>query len=216
MSRSFEGLGISPFIVFGLFGLAVLPSGFIQGPMQQVYGRKTTSLSAQVCTALFSISVGLSMMLNWNIYIIISLALVNRFTSTVSNQSIIQLITELIPTSVRSRGLSTCYVAVSIGGFITPYIQHLGLYIRGLPYFVVTLFMLIAAYLCLLLPETRGKKLAISLAEGDQFGQGEGKFDFIKEIRNRRKKEKELNDATDKQADVLENLMPNSKSSKDT
>lgn len=212
MSRSFEGLGISPFIVFGLFGLAVLPSGFVQGAMQQLYGRKTTTISAQLATALFSIGLGLSMMFDWNIYLMMSLALVNRFASTVAIQSVIQLITELIPTSVRSRGLAMCYVIVNIGGFLTPYIQHLGQYFRGSPYLLVAVFVLVGAYFCLLLPETRGKKLAISLAEGNQFGQDEGMFDFIKEIRRSRKKEKELSNSTVQQTDVLENLMPNSKS----
>ncbi|KAH8411195.1 hypothetical protein KR222_011699, partial [Zaprionus bogoriensis] len=203
ITRTMDGMGISALILLCLNALSLLPSGLVQGQFQQRYGRKATSTGSMISLSLFSIALGLC--LTWyqkkKKYWIIFLAVSTRFCSSMSYQSSSLFITELIPTSVRSRGVAFFYVATNLGGFITPFIQHLGIYGIGFPFFAVVLCSLLSTYLCLLLPETSNRKLAISVEESNEFGKNERMFDFIRDIRSKRKPEERGSDAPEKPED---------------
>jgi len=189
-----EGLGISPFIMFSLNALTLPPSGYLQGLLQDRIGRKATAVSWMTITGLFAAAAGLviSQGSNRNILLLVGLTLAARFGVSIADGASSQFSAELIPTSVRGRGVAVVHVAGFAASFLSPYILHLGTYFKPAPSIILGLLFLSGAYVCLLLPETRNKKLPMSLAEGEEFGRGEGIFDFLTNMLGRKTKDSEV------------------------
>ncbi|XP_064550610.1 organic cation transporter 1-like [Drosophila montana] len=194
IARNVEGLGISPFIMFSLNALMLPPSGYLQGLLQDVAGRKATAVSWMAITGLFATAAGLviSQGENRNVFLLVGLTLVARFGVSIADGASSQLCTELVPTCVRGRGVAVAHVAGFAASFLSPYILHLGTYAKPAPSIIIGLLFLSGAYVCLLLPETRHKKLPMSLAEGEEFGKGERMFDFLRQLRKQDSTEVEL------------------------
>ncbi|KAH8354304.1 hypothetical protein KR084_006672 [Drosophila pseudotakahashii] len=204
IARNVEGLGISPFIMFSLNALTLPPSGYLQGLLQHRLGRKATAVSWMTITGLFAAAAGLviSQGSNQNVVLLVGLTLAARFGVSIADGASSQFSTELIPTSVRGRGVAVVHVAGFAASFLSPYILHLGTYFKPAPSIILGLLFLSGAYVCLLLPETRNKKLPMSLAEGEEFGRGEGIFDFLTNMLKGKSKETEVEMCT-KEEDTL-------------
>ncbi|KAH8312290.1 hypothetical protein KR044_010102 [Drosophila immigrans] len=187
MSRNVEGLGISPFIMFSLTALTLPPSGILQANIQNRIGRKGSSVSAMLLTGLFTAASGIALSL-WHhpsSALLVSLNLIARFGISVCNGSTLLFSTELVPTSVRSRGLSLAHVAGAASSLMSPYIVHLGSYYRAAPSLILCLIFFVSAYVCLLLPETANRKLPLNVKDGEQFGVGERMFDFLRSTKTK-------------------------------
>ncbi|KAH8381512.1 hypothetical protein KR093_007281 [Drosophila rubida] len=203
MSRNVEGLGISPFTMFSLTALTLPPSGILQANIQNRIGRKGSSVSAMMLTGLFTAASGIAMSL-WqhpSVVLLVSLNIIARFGISVCNGSTLLFSTELVPTSVRSRGLSLAHVAGAASSLLSPYIMHLGTYYRAAPSIILCLIFFFCAYVTLLLPETANRKLPLTVKEGEQFGVGERMFDFLRST-----KAQSTVDA-DQEADTRQKLM---------
>jgi len=180
--------------MFSLNALTLPPSGYLQGLLQDRIGRKATAVSWMTITGLFAVAAGLviSQGSNRNILLLVGLTLAARFGVSIADGASSQFSAELIPTSVRGRGVAVVHVAGFAASFLSPYILHLGTYFKPAPSIILGLLFLSGAYVCLLLPETRNKKLPMSLAEGEEFGRGEGIFDFLTNMLGRKTKDSEV------------------------
>ncbi|KAH8268022.1 hypothetical protein KR018_006532 [Drosophila ironensis] len=199
IARNVEGLGISPFVMFSLNALTLPPSGYLQGLLQDRIGRKATAVSWMTFTGLFAAAAGLVISQgqgNRNVVLLVGLTLAARFGVSIADGASSQFSTELIPTCVRGRGVAVVHVAGFAASFLSPYILHLGTYFKPAPSIILGLLFLSGAYVCLLLPETRNKKLPMSLAEGEEFGRGEGMFDFLVQLRKSDSSEAEVEMST--------------------
>ncbi|EDV90610.1 steroid transmembrane transporter SLC22A24 [Drosophila grimshawi] len=187
LARNVEGLGISPFIMFSLTALTLPPSGYLQGVLQDATGRKMTAFSWMAITGIFAGAAGLVIAQgeNGSVVLLVGLTLVARFGVSIADGASSQLCTELIPTCVRGSGVAVVHVAGFAASFLSPYILHLGTYSKSAPSVILVLLFFLGAYVCLLLPETRNRKLPISLAEGEEFGKGERMFDFLQQLRKK-------------------------------
>lgn len=194
MSRNVEGLGISPFVMFSLTALTLPISGIVQANIQNRIGRKGSVVSATLLTGVFTAASGivLSLCKDSSVILVVSLNLISRFGISVCLGSTLLFSTELVPTCVRSRGLSLAHVAGAAASLLSPYILHLGTYYRAAPSIVLCLMFFVCAYVCLLLPETANRKLPITLAEGEEFGKGDRMFDFLRSSRTNSNAEDEL------------------------
>ncbi|KAI8044034.1 solute carrier family 22 member 13 [Drosophila gunungcola] len=182
MSRNVEGLSISPFVMFTLFALTLPPSGIFQTQVQKNLGRKFTSVVSMSATGAMTAATGILLTL-WtqpSAMVMVCLLLVSRFGISVITGSTMQISAELIPTCVRSSGLAVIHVTGAAFSFLSPFILHLDTYFRAASSIILCLLLLLSAWICLLLPETRNKKLPMSLAEGDEFGKDERMFDFLR------------------------------------
>lgn len=199
MSRNVEGLGMSPFVMFTLFALTLPPSGIVQILTQRHLGRKFTSVTSMAVTGALTAASGilLSFWREPSVAVMVALILASRFGISVTSGATMQMSAELVPTCVRSSGLAVVHVAGAALSFLSPFILHLDTYFRAASSIILCLLLLFSAWICLLLPETRNKKLAMSLAEGEEFGRGEGMFDFL---RRSRKEDEEENDQDDLKA----------------
>lgn len=182
MTRNVEGLGISPFITFSIFAVTLLPAGLLQAGAQKRFGRKSIAVASLLFTGLFSACSGIIMSIakDLSTVLLVTINVVGRFGISMCYGATLLISTELIPTCIRSRGLSLAHLAGSAISIFSPYILHIGTYYRAGPAIVLCLLFLFNTFLCLLLPETKDRKLPITLADGENFGKGERMFDFLK------------------------------------
>ncbi|KAH8277174.1 hypothetical protein KR026_006685 [Drosophila bipectinata] len=181
ISRNVEGLGMSPFVVFSLFAVAVPPSGLIQGLLQSRVGRKATAFLAMVCTGVLSCALGVALSsegAQHNVTLLLSFALPMRLGISMCYTVTSQFSSELLPTCVRSRGIAAVHLAAAGASFLSPYLIHLGTKLAAAPSLILALLLLSASVCTLLLPETNNRKLPITLADGEAFGKDESIWAF--------------------------------------
>ncbi|KAK9499115.1 hypothetical protein O3M35_003621 [Rhynocoris fuscipes] len=80
--------------------------------------------------------------------------------------------TELFPTVVRNTGLGSGSMCARIGSMIAPFIASLDQISPMIPPSLFGLTSTIAAFLCLLLPETMNRVLPVTLEDGENFEKG--------------------------------------------
>lgn len=181
MTRHVEGLGISPFITFSLYALTLPPSGLLSAAIQQRVGRKSTAVTSFLFTGLTAAFNGIIMSIckDLSVPLVVSINVIGRFGMSMCNGATLLLSTELVPTCIRSRGLALAHLAGAAFSFFSPYILHMGTYYTAGPSVILCLLFFFGAYVCLMLPETKNRKLPITLADGENFGKGERMFDFL-------------------------------------
>lgn len=181
VARNIEGLGVSPFITLSMFGLSLPLAGLLRAYIQTRFNRKTIAFFALIFTGLVSASIAI-IMSKWDTLstLLVGLSVLGRFGMSIAWGASLLLSTELIPTCVRSRGMSMAFLVGSAASLCSPYIIHLRTYYRAAPSIILCGLFCSAAFLCLLLPETKNRKLCITLADGENFGKGERMFDFLR------------------------------------
>ncbi|XP_060649558.1 organic cation transporter protein [Drosophila nasuta] len=181
LSRNMEGMGISPFKLFSYTGFTYLPAGITIILFQNYIGRKGMACASLFVGAIITAATGfLVASLNPAEHAVILAFMVGlgRYGGVVAYDAEAQYAAEIIPTSVRGRGMSNIHVVGYGFGFFSSYIIFLGTYYKPLPSIFISLLMFIGAALCLTLPETLHKKLPQTLADGEVFGKGESWYYF--------------------------------------
>lgn len=79
---------------------------------------------------------------------------------------------ELFPTVVRNVAVGVASMLSRIGSMIAPFVVSLNTTIPWLPPVIFGLVPLLAAVICIFLPETKGCELPNTLLEGESFGRG--------------------------------------------
>ncbi|XP_019712393.1 solute carrier family 22 member 5-like isoform X3 [Hippocampus comes] len=93
------------------------------------------------------------------------LVLMGKLGVSVGHSFIYFFFTELYPTVVRNTGLGVLSTSGRIGTIVCPYILHIGIYSKVLPYIIFGSFSIIAAILSLVLPDTRNCKFPDLISE---------------------------------------------------
>ncbi|XP_033162780.1 organic cation transporter protein [Drosophila mauritiana] len=181
VSRNVEGMGISPFIMFSLSALAVLPSSILLVLLQDRIGRKGMASGSLLVGGLFTAAAGIAIAYqqhNHNAILLACLTIAARFGVAISYESGSQYATELIPTCVRGQGVAAVHVAGFAASFLAPYILWLGTFFKAAPSIILGVLFFAGSFVCLLLPETLNRSLPTTIEEGEVFGKGERMFDF--------------------------------------
>ncbi|XP_077294654.1 solute carrier family 22 member 13-like [Arctopsyche grandis] len=180
ISRNINGLGFSPFLVFSLSSLTILPSCIIILLLQDKIGRKAMASSSLLISGLFTAIAGVLLSLNGKAdpLLTASIAALGRLGVNVAYNSGAQYAAELIPTEVRGQGVAAVHVAGYAATFFSSYILYLGTFSLAIPPLLLGSLSVLCAALCLLLPETLGRSLPTTLEDGEEFGEGERIWDF--------------------------------------
>lgn len=181
IARNVEGLGISPFITFSMFALAMPVAALVRAFIQYRFNRKTAAVSAMIFTGLTAASSAIIMSV-WDSSsaILVALRVIGRSGISVAYGCSILLFTELTPTCVRARGMAIAFFAGAAASLFSPYIIYLKTYYKAAPSIILCILFFLASYVVLLLPETKNRKLPITLADGEMFGKGERMLDFLR------------------------------------
>lgn len=157
VSRNVEGMGISPFVMFSLSAIAVLPSSIIVILLQDRIGRKGMAAGSLLVGGLFTSLAGVAIAYqqhNHNAVLLACLTIAARFGVAISYESGSQYATELIPTCVRGQGVAAVHVAGFAASFLAPYILWLGTFFKAAPSIILGALFFTGSFVCLLLPET--------------------------------------------------------------
>uniref|UniRef100_A0A1I8PMZ9 Major facilitator superfamily (MFS) profile domain-containing protein n=1 Tax=Stomoxys calcitrans TaxID=35570 RepID=A0A1I8PMZ9_STOCA len=181
ISRNMEGMGSSPFKLFSYTAICYVPGGLTIIAFQNIVGRKgMASLSLLVGGIITAVTGFLVAFMDAKSHALLLGIMVGlgRYGVVVAYDAEVQYCTEIIPTSVRGRGVANIHVLGYACSFLNSYVLYLATFYRPLPALFISIIMLIGAALCLLLPETLNKKLPETLSDGELFGLDEKWYYF--------------------------------------
>lgn len=160
LNRNVEGVGTSPFKLFSYTGFCYLPAGLSLILFQNRIGRKGMAFASlfggAIITAVTGYLVGTLDATEYSLLLAFMVGL-GRFGGSVAYDAEAQYAAEIIPTSVRGRGVANIHVIGYGFGFFSSYIIYLGTIYKPLPSFLLSVLLFIGAGLCLTLPETLNK-----------------------------------------------------------
>ncbi|KAH8278558.1 hypothetical protein KR018_005217 [Drosophila ironensis] len=189
VNRNVEGVGTSPFKLFSYTGFCYLPAGLCLIFFQNKIGRKgmafASLMGGAIITAVTGYLLGTLDPADYSLLLSFMVGL-GRFGGSVAYDAEAQYAAEIIPTSVRGRGVANIHVVGYGFGFFTSYIIFLGTIYKPLPSFLLSGLLFFGAGLCLTLPETLHKQLPQTLEEGEEFARGEKWYFFPCFSRQRR------------------------------
>ncbi|CAI6365097.1 unnamed protein product [Macrosiphum euphorbiae] len=163
-------IGGNIFVNVASSGLIELPGAFLCIYLLEKFGRRNTLLSANLVTAMACILITF-LPQNSEVehfkFILASLGIVG---SSIAFPTIYLFSGELFPTVVRNVGVGSASMCARIGSIIAPFVSSLGVFNVYLPPMIFGTVPLIGALLCLLLPETRGAQLPVTIEDGERFG----------------------------------------------
>ncbi|KAH8344075.1 hypothetical protein KR084_004038 [Drosophila pseudotakahashii] len=181
LSRNVEGVGISPFKLFSYSGFVILPSGLTMILFQNKIGRKGMACASLFVGAIITAATGYLLgtldPANYSVLLGFMVCLA-RFGAVVAYDAESQYAAEIIPTTVRGRGVANIHVVGNAFGFFSSYIIYLGTFYKPLPSLLISFLLIIGGCLCLTLPETLHKQLPQNLEEGEEFAKGEKWYFF--------------------------------------
>ncbi|XP_050441772.1 organic cation transporter protein-like [Adelges cooleyi] len=163
-------IGGNIFVNVASSGLIELPGAFLCIYLMEHFGRRNTLLSANLITAMACILITFLPQNSDVEHIKFILASLGIVGSSIAFPTIYLFSGELFPTVVRNVGVGTASMCARIGSVIAPFVSSLGIFNVYLPPLVFGTFPLIGAVLCLLLPETQGSQLPVTIEDGENFG----------------------------------------------
>ncbi|KPJ17833.1 Solute carrier family 22 member 3 [Papilio machaon] len=154
--RMSEGLGVDFFLAFTLASATQIPSVGIVALLLDRLGRRNFTMGPIIMTGIFTITAafvpkGLPQMI---------LAIGSRFSINMACTASVQWSTELVPTGARASGLSLVHVSGYVGNMLSPLIVY-STYSKHQYTLTVSSF-------CFLLPETKGRSMPQTIADGER------------------------------------------------
>lgn len=147
--------GTNVFITFTISLMTELPACLVPILFVNIIGRKCMCFIALfVCTlGSFAAAVLEEELL------VIGLAVVCRFCTTVTFNVAIQWGAEMLPTVIRGQGISFIHTSGFVALLLSPFIVYTEKYSASLPLVILGCLSALAASCCLLLPETNNREL---------------------------------------------------------
>ncbi|KAB0795782.1 hypothetical protein PPYR_09843 [Photinus pyralis] len=180
IARNVNGFGFSPFTIFSICSITILPACVVILFLQDRWGRKALASGALFISGLFSAIGGVILVINQytSPILIIAISIICRFSINVAYNSGAQYAVELIPTVVRGQGVSAIHVIGYIANFCSPSILYMGEMWKPSPDLLLAVLLIFGAFACLFLPETLNKTLPVTLEDGENFGEDERFYEF--------------------------------------
>lgn len=153
LSMSAVSLNVDPFVYMVLSGLMEMPSYLLAPPVISRWGRRMpTALGYALCGVFVFALTFTPKDIEW---LLITLAMVGKFSITTAFQILLLYMMELLPTEIRSTGYGSCILISRMGSISTPFIMDtLGEVLPWAPPVLFSVSSLGAAGCTLLLPET--------------------------------------------------------------
>uniref|UniRef100_A0A7E4V6K7 MFS domain-containing protein n=1 Tax=Panagrellus redivivus TaxID=6233 RepID=A0A7E4V6K7_PANRE len=162
-----------PFLGFMLSGFIEIPGGLIVIPLMKYFGRKSLTIGSLVLQGAFIVGYPFAQAAGYE-WLAISLNLSGKLANGVIQVVHPVLVTEMMPTKMRTMIYAVVNVPQSLGTLVAPYMKHLSFGYDWLPSVVLTVLSIIGALLTLILPETKGKPMPEDIEEMDH-----GPFGFF-------------------------------------
>ncbi|XP_049870116.1 organic cation transporter protein-like isoform X2 [Pectinophora gossypiella] len=157
----------NPFIILFLSGFVELPGYIIGMYLVSIIGHRATLSSTMLLSGVACLVIVLLPQASTMTTVA---AMIGKFIASGSFAIIYKYSAELFPTVVRSSGVGFGTMCGSISAALTPLITLLDTFKPEIPTIIFGLSGLVFGLCCMLLPETRGRKLPQTLEDGELFG----------------------------------------------
>uniref|UniRef100_A0A8D8RIR3 Organic cation transporter protein n=1 Tax=Cacopsylla melanoneura TaxID=428564 RepID=A0A8D8RIR3_9HEMI len=174
LSWNTSNLGGNMYINFVISGLVEIPAYTLNMLCLDKFGRKMF-----LCPYLILSGLCLTMTIFVPVEytsVSIVLAMFGKFFITGAYGAVYVFSAEQFPTVIRNIGIGAGSTIARLGGILASYTSVLADIWKPFPFVLFGVLSLIAGILCLLLPETRGRKLPESIADGENFGRKKSKL----------------------------------------
>lgn len=157
----------SVFVSFSLACATELPAGLLLALVLDRWGRRFCGFITLALTCLFSFSE----LLLQSIVAKLTMSVLSRFCLNMAANVGLQYAAELLPTPIRTQGVSLIHIFGIVAHSLAPYIVDSAKIWDSLPMVIISIVSLLAATLVLFLPETLGRDLPQTLRQGEDFGK---------------------------------------------
>ncbi|XP_053980678.1 carcinine transporter-like isoform X1 [Hylaeus volcanicus] len=171
---SFDGhvysLKLIPSSVFVSFSLACateLPAGLLLALVLDRWGRRFCGFLTLAITCVLSIA---ELVLQ-SVAAKLAMSVMSRFCLNMAANIGLQYAAELLPTPVRSQGVSLIHIFGIIAHTLAPYITVSAVVWEGFPMLIISTVSFAGAALVVFLPETLGQCLPHTISQGEEFGK---------------------------------------------
>lgn len=167
LSLNSTDMGVNAYLAFCLIGVVEMGACILAMPSLNILGRRLTLFGTMLpggfaCIAAIFIPPG-----PWKI----TLAMAGKFCVTLSFTSMYIVTVENFPTPMRAAGLGFGSLCSRTGGMLCPTVLLLGNFWEPLPLLIFGSSGLIAGFLAMFLPETRGKSMPQTVHEAVALGR---------------------------------------------
>ncbi|PIK39895.1 putative solute carrier family 22 member 5 isoform X2 [Apostichopus japonicus] len=156
LALSAADFGVNIYLSFFLAGLVELPAYTITGFSMELIGRRLATF------ILMMIALGV---------IRTCIAMVGKFGVSASFALVYVWAVEIFPTPLRGNSLGLCTLASQSGGIFSPLIILLGAHWAPFPFVVFGGLTIMAGFMALLLPETKGQLMPETIADAEALGR---------------------------------------------
>ncbi|XP_063545944.1 organic cation transporter protein-like [Cydia strobilella] len=178
--RLSESLGLDFFLTFTLASATEIPSVTLLALVMDRWGRRKLTV---VPMGLSGILIGIAAFLPKGVPQTTA-AVMARFFINMSYTAAIQWATEMLPTGVRASGSSLVHVSGYVATVLSPFIVFSERYWRSLPLLIMSGLAVLAVGCGLMLPETMGRPMPQTIADGEALVRNNtlcGKIEEIEE-----------------------------------
>jgi hypothetical protein len=172
--RNVGSLGLDFFVTFTVAAATELPADTLLTLTLDRWGRRWLAFGTMVMSGVFSL---LAVCVPVGIYSA-ALAILGRFSVNISYNIGLQYAAELLPTVVRAQGVAFIHIMGYVASILAPFVVYLSHIMPELPLIVLGSIGIFGGCLSLFLPETLNHELPQSLSDGEEFGRGQGMWDF--------------------------------------
>ncbi|XP_066602060.1 carcinine transporter-like isoform X2 [Prorops nasuta] len=157
----------SVFVSFSLACATELPAGLLLALVLDRWGRRFCGFITLSMTCVFSYCEFMLHTTGGKLW----MSVLSRFCLNMAANVGLQYAAELLPTPVRTQGISMIHIVGIIAHSIAPYIIDSATIWEGLPMLIIGTISFIAATTVIFLPETLGSDLPQTLRQGEDFGK---------------------------------------------
>ncbi|XP_047537696.1 organic cation transporter protein-like [Vanessa atalanta] len=151
-----------PFLTVGAMGVIQVPSILVSIWLLRHFARKLVVIGFFILGGLCVLALGVMPDTFW---VTLSLGCIGISCVSLVTTCIYIYTSELFPTVVRNMGMGACSTSMRVGSMIAPFVSNLSTTVPWMPNVIFGLAPIVAALICLLLPETKGTALPDSLKE---------------------------------------------------
>lgn len=172
--RNVGSLGLDFFFTFTVAAATELPADTLLTLTLDRWGRRWLAFGTMLMSGIFSL---LAVCVPVGVYSA-TLAILGRFSVNISYNIGLQYAAELLPTVVRAQGVAFIHIMGYVASILAPFVVYLSVIANELPLIVLGILGIIGGFLSLYLPETLNHELPQTLSDGEEFGRGQGMWDF--------------------------------------
>ncbi|XP_043519995.1 carcinine transporter-like isoform X2 [Frieseomelitta varia] len=157
----------SVFVSFSIACATELPAGLLLTLFLDRWGRRFCGFLTLAMTFMLSIAE----LLLRSVTAKLVMSVLSRFCLNMVANIALQYAAELLPTPVRSQGVSLIHIFGIVAHCLAPYITDSAAIWEGFPMLIISAASFLGAAIVLFLPETMGQNLPQTIKQGEEFGR---------------------------------------------